>query len=62
MCTKYFETLNSQFYEALEGTTQSEAIDQVIQTCRQTVTYGGLFFPVQEVEVSPPTLSMHCIL
>ena len=41
-----------QFYEALEGTTQSEAIDLVIQTCRRTLTYGGLFFPVQELEVS----------
>ena len=41
-----------QFYEALEGTTRSEAIDLVIQTCRRTVTYGGLFFLVQELEVS----------
>ena len=40
-----------QFYEALEGTTRSEAIDLVIQTCRRTVTYGGLFFTVQELEV-----------
>lgn len=45
-------TNTSQFYEALDGTTQSAAIDQVIQTCRQTLTYGGLFFPVQELKVS----------
>lgn len=45
-------TICVQFYEALSGTSPSEAIDLVIKTCQQTVTYGGLFFTVQEIEVS----------